>query len=47
MGLLVNNAMRLAAVLLGLTGANWAAAAPDTLRIGTEGAYPPFEYRDA
>ena len=39
--------MKLAAVLVGLTCSNWAAAAPDTLRIGTEGAYPPFEYRDA
>ncbi len=39
--------MKLATVLVGLTCANLAAAAPDTLRIGTEGAYPPFEYRDA
>jgi lysine/arginine/ornithine transport system substrate-binding protein len=36
----------LAANLAGLLGVSLAIAEPETLRIGTEGAYPPFEFRD-
>jgi lysine-arginine-ornithine-binding protein len=43
----VTQAIVLAALFAGLTSFHHAVADGVTLRIGTEGAYPPFEYRDA